>query len=448
MRKEAAVTPRKFKELRTDFAPDVAELFAEAFDQARRALDEEALIKAYESGNEQRVLEMIEGVIDQSDRSLRASSLEEVLAMIATETMTRSFAAAYSPSQERDDHGRWTDGGNAAQTRADSLAGKGKNVARDEISLSQVFGEPAEFKPQPIEGTGRTEDVKLEELIPTQSNASLGTVKSFIKDPKLIRPRADNKHLPLVYRTPDGKQYIIDGHNRLTADKLSGESTSPARVFDAEFARAARFDPNQERDQYGRWVDEGGGAPSGKPLARAKERAWSGEPVALRNQPTKQETGDIGERVALQYLEHQVGESAIRLSRVKANNFPIDVVVGNNVVEVKAGLASNGRTAQQWRLTIGQPGKAESAWLARASDKAKAAWNERKQKAIVERKIKAMRAVSKETGRKLTPKTVTLILNPDKGVADIYEFKGWHQNIRWNSSQAHAAYKGSFKYGR
>jgi len=41
---------------------------------------------------------------------------------------------------------------------------------------------------------------------------------------------------------------------------------------------------------------------------------------------------------------------------------------------------------------------------------------------------------------------MTVIINPDKKLADIYVFKGWHPSIRWNSPEAKQAYKTTVKY--
>jgi hypothetical protein len=115
-------------------------------------------------------------------------------------------------------------------------------------------------------------------------------------------------------------------------------------------------------------------------------------------------------------------------------------------VEVKAGLVSNGESAQHWRATIGQPGKAEAAWLRTASDEEKSAWNDRKAAAIMDRKAAALKQVQARLGRSVKPVTVAVILNPDTKTADVFRFSGFHARIGWNSSQARKGYIGSYRY--
>lgn len=180
--------------------------------------------------------------------------------------------------------------------------------------------------------------------------------------------------------------------------------------------------------------------------AKSGERAFTGEPAALQSTLSKQETGKLGEELAGAYVRdtYKVDVNHLNYER---NNFPVDLLGDHRyAVEVKTGLASNGATAQQWRMTIGQPGKAESAWLAKASPNEKAAWNEQKQLAISDRKAAAIKLVESQTHTSLIAKTVTMVVNPDKKLVDVYEFNGFHDRIGWKSPEAHAAYKGTFRY--
>jgi hypothetical protein len=130
----------------------------------------------------------------------------------------------------------------------------------------------------------------------------------------------------------------------------------------------------------------------------------------------------------------------------KHNNFPVDLVQDHSVIEVKAGLVSNSSTAQHWRATIGKPGKEETAWLKTASSEAKRAWNKKKEQAILQRKEQAAKSISKVLGKQVKARTMTVILNPDNKTADLFEFKGFHLRIRWDSPAVKKAYVGSFKY--
>ena len=175
-----------------------------------------------------------------------------------------------------------------------------------------------------------------------------------------------------------------------------------------------------------------------------KDRVFQGKQV---NAPkiSKQEAGAIGENIVIAHLQSK-GMKDARPMNLDRNNFPIDLVQDHEVIEVKTGQVSNGPGAQQWRLTIGEPGKAEKAWLASASAEEKAAWNERKQQMIHERKKKALADLSKKLGKPVKSATMTVILNPETKTADIYRFEGWHDRIGWNSDAAKKGYLGSMSY--
>lgn len=190
--------------------------------------------------------------------------------------------------------------------------------------------------------------------------------------------------------------------------------------------------------------DERGGQFAPK-LSATDERAFDGKQVRVRNKLSKLETGQLGELIAIEFLRKQ-GMRDTRAMNIDRNNYPIDLLGDHQVTEVKAGLASNGRSAQQWRATIGQPGPAEMKWLRTASESAKARWNERKQREILKRKEKAVADVSRRVGRKVKGQTVAVIINPDRRVADVYRFSGFHSRIAWNSTQASKGYVGSYKY--
>jgi len=208
------------------------------------------------------------------------------------------------------------------------------------------------------------------------------------------------------------------------------------RFFDRDLRIDAVFRESEHpRDEDGKFTEGGGGVK----LSRTKDRAFTGKQVATKTTLSKQQAGALGERIIRQHINAQP-------LNMKAANFPVDMISGNNLIEVKTGLVSNGPSAQKWRATIGQPGKAETEWLKTASPDAKAAWNAEKMKAIMQRKQNALRTLSKETGRKLKPMTVTTIINPDTKTADVFQFEGFHLHIRWGSDETKKAYVGSYRY--
>lgn len=158
---------------------------------------------------------------------------------------------------------------------------------------------------------------------------------------------------------------------------------------------------------------------------------------------SKQEVGALGESITIAYLK-SLGMKDARALNAKVNNFPVDLVQNHDAIEVKTGLVSNGPSAQQWRATIGQPGKAESEWLKRTTTEQKRRWNEKKQAAILARKTRAVRELSRELGRPVKASTIALLLNPDKRTVDVYRFSGFHLRIGWSGAQKN--YVGSYKY--
>lgn len=201
----------------------------------------------------------------------------------------------------------------------------------------------------------------------------------------------------------------------------------------------------------GQWIRTEGGpriTSIALTMLPAGQRVFNGQPVAIKTKLSKQAAGALGEQIITSYLRQRRGMQDADTLNVKRNNFPLDLlsIRGRMAFEVKTGMASNGKAAQQWRMTIGEPGKKEKLWLKNATPAAKARWNAQKQSLIRQRKNQALRTVSKELGVKIVGKTFTVILHPDRKMADIYEFDGWHNRIAWSSSQAARAYRGTVRY--
>jgi len=189
------------------------------------------------------------------------------------------------------------------------------------------------------------------------------------------------------------------------------------------------------------------GTPAGTPkLTKTATRAFAGKPIPTKTQLSKQESGKIGEAVILGWLRQHGGIKDAAPLNAHISNYAVDAAGDHQAIEFKTGLVSNGESAQKWRATIGQPGKAETAWLATATPEEKAIWNARKMQAIMDRKMAAVADLEKKHGVKIKPRTVTAIINPDTGTADIYSFEGFHHHIRWNSAETKAAYVGSYRY--
>lgn len=224
-------------------------------------------------------------------------------------------------------------------------------------------------------------------------------------------------------------------------------ANDPQRVAKARRAFDAAKHP--------RWDDGPGGQPDGRFKPKdgvsggtgSAARAWQGRPKPLKRALSKREVGQLGEQVALAFLRSRGAKDAGSMN-LRTENFPVDLLHDHRVVEVKTGLVSNGRSAQQWRMTIGEPYESEKLMLARMSAEDKAAWNRQKMRAIRQRKEAVVRTYSRKLGRKVRGTTIAIILDPDRQVADIFEFDGFHERIGWTSELAKKGYRTTVKYGK
>jgi 8-oxo-dGTP pyrophosphatase MutT (NUDIX family) len=181
-------------------------------------------------------------------------------------------------------------------------------------------------------------------------------------------------------------------------------------------------------------------------LSKASGRAYTGQQVALKTKLTKQETGAIGEAIITQYLKQYGGLKDAGPLNMHTANFPVDMIGDHELIEVKTGLVSNSPGAQKWRATIGEPSNVEKAWLAKATPEQKAAHNQKKLQAILDRKAQVVKEFEKKMGRKVRQRTMTTLINPDTRTADVFAYDGFHLHIRWNNDAAKKAYVGTFKY--
>jgi hypothetical protein len=209
--------------------------------------------------------------------------------------------------------------------------------------------------------------------------------------------------------------------------------------------QSGKSPPQAKSPEAGAKPPEGAKPPPPITLKPAKGRAWSGKPNLAAAKLSKLEAGDLGERIVVAWLKSKGLDDAQPLN-VKQKNFPIDLIGDHQVHEVKTGQVSTSAGAAQWRATIGQPGKQETEDLKHMTPEQKAAHNAVKNAAIMARKQRIVQECSQKYGRKIAPKTITVILDPDRGIADIHQFDGFHQRIGYNSPQAQQGYVGSFSY--
>lgn len=216
------------------------------------------------------------------------------------------------------------------------------------------------------------------------------------------------------------------------------------------------IEPPQEVEKYGTaegaieaWNTRGRGkhnAPSVK-LKRVKDKLFIGKPVPVPKSVylTKDETGKLGEKIALGYLRGEFGAKDADTLNIRGNNFPIDMMQDHELIEVKAGQSSNVPTAQHWRMTFSMT-KEEKAWLKKQPKERQKEWRDWKQQQCYERKTEMLKEFSDIMGHTVRPITMTAIVNNKTKTADLFRFRGFHQRITWRSPEAAKAYIGTFKY--
>jgi len=173
------------------------------------------------------------------------------------------------------------------------------------------------------------------------------------------------------------------------------------------------------------------------------QRVYAGKSVPITKKLTKQQTGDLAEKVGIMYLRKFISKDAAHL-KPGVPNYPVDLRAGDNLVEVKGGLVSNKSGSDQWRNNIGGLTPLQTKLQRELSPKELRAHNDEKRASIERRKLEVVKELSKETGRKLKPVTVTMIINPDTQTADVYEIPGFHQRTGWKAAAQH--FKRTIRY--
>lgn len=208
----------------------------------------------------------------------------------------------------------------------------------------------------------------------------------------------------------------------------------------------------------GRPGERGGSLPKGVTVAgapvditrkapnRLDAKVWNGEPEQAESTLSKLQTGAIGEQLAMDLLTDQHGVPFGTVNQ-GVNNAPFDVVGNGFAVEVKTGMATNGKSAMHWRATIGQPGKAEQEALKQMTAEQKRAHNKWKEEEILKRKHALLDRMSQEAGKEIQPLTIGIILSADGKRADVYRFEGFHLRLPWPKYATADYYVGSFETG-
>jgi phage-related protein (TIGR01555 family) len=241
----------------------------------------------------------------------------------------------------------------------------------------------------------------------------------------------------------------IVGKERMPTTSLSKTGDALKDAFNPD------LHPHQPQGQEtgGEFAPKGTGTTgkrvdAGLNLKQVSTRAWNGEPATVQRPMARGDTGNLGESIALAYLQQIEGHVDAVIHGLGHKEKATDILAGRYLIEVKAGLASNQRSSMSWANKEGEPGEAEKQWRKTASREEIADLGKRRQADRMERKNKRIKELSKELGVKLQPKTLTMIIHPDTRTADIHLFDGYHTAIGWKSPQTPKAYIGTFHYGK
>lgn len=174
-------------------------------------------------------------------------------------------------------------------------------------------------------------------------------------------------------------------------------------------------------------------------------RVWTGERLERADKRiSKLRTGEIGERIAAHVLSQQHDAQIVTLNE-GINNAPIDLAGDHIAAEVKTGLASNGKSAQHWRATIGQPGPAERELLDGMSASEKRDYNNWKVVEILNRKYNTLALMGEQVGAEIRPVTVGIILHPNGNRGDVFLIPDFHSYLSWTQFATDEYYTGTYE---
>lgn len=193
--------------------------------------------------------------------------------------------AAFNPDQPRDEDGKWTAGGSIplhdeatstsekALKKLDDIADGAKFVKTKDVFSTALEGEEREayledFKliPDALREAGTEKTLTLKDIVASQPTVEVAVVKMFIRDTELaaMNEESEDGPLPLLVKWRD-RLVVGDGHHRFSAYKMKGIKNARTEYVDLdEFKkrRNAAFNPDQPRDEKGRFAPVGSSASS------------------------------------------------------------------------------------------------------------------------------------------------------------------------------------------
>lgn len=199
----------------------------------------------------------------------------------------------------------------------------------------------------------------------------------------------------------------------------------------------------------------GGGefAPSGVNLKGAKEKALENR-HSVQTHWIHEFTGGVGEKIALEYIQKELGYKDAETYHVKtkaegvtgkaSEATALDLIADHEAFEVKTGIADS--SSPRWRVTLGQPGGKLKELMSKMDPTELAKFNRQRVADAMQRKTDALKRVSQALGHPVKPMTIGIIVHPDKWLADVHIWSGFHEEIRWKSEFGKSGYVGSFHY--
>ena len=136
------------------------------------------------------------------------------------------FASASAAGKKGKPYGQGGSGSdkNTPEGKLNAMSVDGK------VNAEKMFGNKAKPKNAPIDGNGpaaylyKSKRVSLDKIAPTQTSVDTKGVKEYLTG------NGRSSAAPKVLLYPDGKYYVQDGHHRIAAALLRGETSMTVRM--------------------------------------------------------------------------------------------------------------------------------------------------------------------------------------------------------------------------